>query len=294
MNQPLVSVVIATYNMAQYLPQAIESVLAQTWEPLELIIIDDGSTDGTASVVAPFLKDARVQYLPQKNLGQPKAKNAGINACKGKYIGFCDGDDIWEPNKLSIQIPKLEADPTIGVVYSTVTQIDATGMVVNDEGHVGYSGKITDELLIHNFIPFGTAVVRKRCLEQCGIFDENLPMGIDWDLWLRISLHWSFLFIPQPTYRYRVWPGQMSKNHRGRYKNAVAILEKFFLENPNSASNAVKRRAWSDTYCGRAASVSRAERKIAEPLQDALRAVFTDPLYGRAWKTIVKVLMKKN
>ncbi len=291
MQEPLVSVVIATYNMGQYLADAARSVLNQTWKNLELIIIDDGSTDNTSQVVEPLLADGRVKYLPQKNAGQPKAKNAGIRACRGDYIAFCDGDDLWVPRKLELQMACMQENPKVGVVYSRVDYMDQHGHFTRHDQPHGHSGKITDQLIVYNFIPFGTSMVRKRVLDQCGIFDESLPMGIDWDLWLRISTVWEFRFLPEVTYLYREWPGQMSKNFRGRYINAFRIMNKFFDTYPDAVSPAVKRRAWSDTYAGRGMAIARGESKRLEPLFDCLRAIALDPVYSKAWRSLIKVLI---
>lgn len=291
MQEPLVSVVIATYNMGQYLADAARSVLDQTWKNLELIIIDDGSTDDTPTAIQPVLVDSRVRYIRQQNAGQPKAKNAGINACKGDFIAFCDGDDLWVPRKLELQMACMNADPKIGVVYSRVDYMDQHGTFTRHDLPQGHSGKITDQLIVYNFIPFGTALVRKSVLDQCGIFDENLPMGIDWDLWLRVSTRWEFKFLPEVTYRYREWPGQMSKNFRGRYINAIRIMNKFFAAYPDAVSPKVRRRAWSDTFAGRGMAIARGEGKRLEPLWDCLRAIVLDPLYNKAWRSFIKVLI---
>lgn len=291
MEKPLVSVVIATYNMGQYLADAIQSVLSQTWDNLELIIVDDGSTDNTPAVIEPFLTDDRVRYLPQQNCGQPKAKNAGIRACRGDFIAFCDGDDLWEPEKLALQIPCLLENPSVGVVYSRVNYMDQSGVFLRHDTPQGHSGKITEQLIVYNFIPFGTAMVRRSVLDDCGVFDESLPMGIDWDLWLRISTRWEFLFLPRVTYRYREWPGQMSKNFRGRYINAIRIMNKFFAAYPTAVSPCIRRRAWSDTYSGRALALAASEGIRVEPFFDCLRAVLIDPFYTKAWRRLIKVIV---
>lgn len=293
MSEPLVSVVIATYNMGQYLPDAMRSVLAQTWKNLELIVIDDGSTDNTQEAVKPLLDDPRVKYLRFANQGQPKAKNAGVRACSGAYIAFCDGDDLWDPRKLELQMPCILSAPAVGVVYSRVDYMDQHGHFLRHDVPAGHAGCITDNLIIENFIPFGTALVRKAALDECGIFDESLPMGIDWDLWLRISTRWEFCFLPEVTYHYREWPGQMSKNYRGRYKNAVRIMNKFFSAYPTAVSARLQRRAWADTYAGRALVVAKGENAWREPIGDALRSIATDPGYSKAWKTLVKVLIRR-
>ncbi len=292
-DQPLVSVVIATYNMAQYLPKAIKSVLAQTWKNLELIVVDDGSTDNTAEAMEPFRGDDRVCYLPTANQGQPRAKNRGIDEARGEFIAFCDADDLWSPEKLAIQMPFFQ-DPKVGVVYSEVSYIDQDGTPVEkDIPYSRHSGQVTEQLVIKNFVPFGTAVIRRACVQKNGAFDVDLPMGIDWDLWLRYSIDWHFHYAPDVTYIYRIWPGQMSKNYRGRYDNAFKILEKFLKSNPEVVSSVVISRAWADMYVSRAMCIAQAEKTIVEPLRDLLHGLRYDLTYFRAWKSLAKLFLRR-
>lgn len=238
--QPLVSVVIATYNMRQYLPQAIDSVLAQDYPFTEIIVIDDGSTDGTEEVMELFQGVDNIRYIKTENLGQPKAKNRGLTESNGDYIAFCDADDIWHPHKLFKQLPLFE-NPAVGVVYSEVSYIDKDGQEIERNiPYERYSGKVTPYLLMKNFVPFGTAVIRKECITKSGIFNETIPMGIDWDLWLRYSLDWEFCYLSERTYSYRIWPGQMSKNLRGRYENAFRILDNFLTLHPSEVTKSSK------------------------------------------------------
>lgn len=292
-DQPLVSVVIATYNMGQYLPEAIDSVLAQSWQNLEVIVVDDGSTDDTSQRVERFGNDGRVKYFPTENQGQPRAKNRGLKEANGDFIAFCDADDIWDPEKLKVQMPLFE-HKNIGVVYSEVSYIDQYGNQVDkNQPYERHSGSVTNNLIIKNFVPFGTAVIRKECVERNGRFDENLPMGIDWDLWLRYSVDWAFMYTPEKTYLYRIWPGQMSKNYRGRYDNAFRILSKFLANHPNAIPPRLQARAWSDMYVSRAMSIASSEKTFREPLADIVKGLHHDFFYFPVWKSLVKLLVRR-
>jgi glycosyltransferase involved in cell wall biosynthesis len=292
-DQPLVSVVIATYNMAQYLPEAIDSVLAQTWKNLELIVVDDGSTDNTAEVMEPFKSDPRVRYFPTENQGQPRAKNHGLNEAKGGFIAFCDADDLWSPKKLAIQMPFFQ-DSQVGVVYSEVSYIDQNGAPLEkDIPYDRHSGQVTEQLVVKNFVPFGTAVIRRACVEKNGAFDVDLPMGIDWDLWLRYSIDWHFHYTSDITYIYRIWPGQMSKNYRGRYENAFLILNKFIEAYPGAVPAKLKARAWSDMYVSRGMNVARGDKTFVEPMKDVLTGLRYDWTYKQAWKSVAKLLLRR-
>jgi glycosyltransferase involved in cell wall biosynthesis len=289
--QPLVSVVIATYNMGQYLPLAIDSVLNQTWSNLEVVVIDDGSQDDTREQMTRYEEDTRVRYFPTENRGQPRAKNRGLQESKGDFIAFCDADDLWQPHKLKVQIPYFE-NPEVGVVYSEVSYIDQHGDPVDKEiPYERHSGAVTEKLVIKNFVPFGTAVIRKACIDKDGTFDESLPMGIDWDLWLRYSMNWQFQYVPEATYTYRIWPGQMSKNYIGRYKNAFLILEKFLEANPDALSKALQAKAWADMYVSRGMSLASSEKLFVQPLRDVLRGLRYNWLFLPGWKALIKLIL---
>lgn len=290
-SQPLVSVVIATYNMGQYLPEAVESVLAQNWQNLEVIVIDDGSKDNTQNRMAVFDGTDRVRYIQTENRGQPRAKNRGLKEAKGDFIAFCDADDIWHPRKLTVQLPHFE-DSSVGVVYSEVSYIDQNGEAVDKpQPYDRHSGKVTNHLIIKNFIPFGTAIIRRACLEKNGYFDENLPMGIDWDLWLRYSVDWKFQYVPEKTYIYRIWSGQMSKNYRGRYDNAFLILNKFLDHYPEVLPKRLVSKAWADMYVSRGMTIAAAEKTFKEPLRDVLTGLKVDSFYWPAWRSLAKLIL---
>jgi glycosyltransferase involved in cell wall biosynthesis len=291
--KPLVSVVIATYNMAQYLTQAVDSILQQTWDNLEVIIVDDGSTDNTSTVMQTYLQDKRICYIRNHNQGQPKAKNCGIKQARGEFIAFCDADDLWEPFKLEVQMP-LFNNPAVGVVYSEVSNIDEHNQrytrAANETRH---SGKVTNQLLIENFVPFGTSVIRRTCIEKNGIFDEEFRMGIDWDLWLRYSLDWEFAYTPERTYIYRIWSGQMSTNYRGRYDFAIRILNKFVDTNKDKLDRTYLRKAWADMYIRKGVIYARHEKRFFMPLNHILHGLLLDPLKLHGWKSLAKLFLGK-
>lgn len=292
--QPLISVVIATYNMGQYIDQAIDSILEQTWERLEIIVVDDGSTDNTQYVMERYKNNNRVIYIKNNNQGQPKAKNCGIKRTQGEFIAFCDADDLWESNKLQVQMP-LFGNPNVGIVYSEVSNIDEhNNRYIKASNENRYTGQVTNHLLVENFVPFGTSVIRRACIEKNGIFDEEFRMGIDWDLWLRYSLDWEFAYTPERTYIYRVWSGQMSTNYRGRYDYATRILNKFVAQHRSRLDPKYVRKAWADMYVREAVVYARNEKLFLMPLQKILRSLVLDPLKFYSWKSLIKLLLGKH
>lgn len=285
---PKVSVVVASYNAAEFLVEALESVLVQSVPDLELIVVDDGSTDATQSLAARFVPDPRVRWVRQANRGQASAKNRGISLARAPIIGFCDADDVWHPRKLEWQLPQFER-PEVGVVYSREQRfIDGPDGRAHVRGsdERPHRGRVTEALFIENFVPFGTALVRRACLEECGGFNEKYRMGIDWDLWLRISLHHEFEFVDKITYFYRVWSGQMSSNWRGRYAQVIPMMRAFLEKHPTVVSPAVQRRAWAHTYVHRGRLRAMYGREYLPAWADVARAIGSDPMYWPAWRMI--------
>jgi len=288
----LVSVVIATYNMGQFLPLAVKSVLEQTYSNLEVNVVDDGSTDSTRIVMKEFLDDRRVKYHYQANQGQASAKNRGIRESKGDYIAFLDADDMWMPKKLEKQLPLFDDAGLTGVVYSSGTLVNERGELLPTPKHVFYNGKITGRLLVENFVPFDSAVVRKECLETVGLFEESLPMGIDYDLWLRISTKYEFDYLNEPTFYYRVWAGQISRNYVGRYEWGMRIMKNFLKKHPNLVDEDMVKEAWAHTYVGRGACLMSFEKDRLNAFKDYLRALRYKPTYLPAWIEIVRLLLR--
>lgn len=290
---PLVSVVVASYNMGNYLPLAVESILRSTYRNIEVIVIDDGSTDATPELIKPCLDDARVRYIRQQNQGQPKAKNNGLRAARGDFIAFCDADDLWEPDKLERQLPCFE-NARVGVVYSEVSFIDGAGnRYEKPPVYRRHSGRITNQMLIKNFVPFGTSVIRRECVEKNGVFDESFRMGIDWDLWLRYSLDWEFAYVPDRTYIYREWDGQMSTNYRGRYEFASKILDNFEQRFGDRLDPAALRKAWADIYICRGEIFAINEKTFLQPVRDVLKGISLDVTNFHGWKALIKMLCRR-
>jgi glycosyltransferase involved in cell wall biosynthesis len=290
-DKPLVSVVIATYNMADFLPLAIQSVIAQTYQNIEVLIVDDGSTDGSADAVAPFLADPRVRYQKQGNGGQAVAKNRGIRESKGDYVAFLDADDLWTPDKLEAQIPLFSASEAVGIVYSAFAYIDERGNQLPRVSGRLYRGCVCGPLLISNFVGFGTSVVKRDCFERLGLFKESLQMGIDYDLWLRFSTRYEFDYVSRPLLYYREWPGQMSRNWRSRYLSGIEIMKNFLHEFPGAVDERTAAEAWAHTYSGFGYCVRGSGSGRREALEYYLRALRHKPDYFPAWKGIVATML---
>lgn len=289
--KPLVSVIIATYNMAHFLPLAIQSALAQTYRHIEVLIIDDGSADRSAEAVEPFLADSRVRYRKQMNGGQAIAKNRGIRESAGDYVAFLDADDLWTPDKLDAQVPLFTASEAIGVVYSAFSCIDESGNRLPDIPMKMYRGRVSGPLLISNFVGFGTSVVKRECFERLGAFNEKLRMGIDYDLWLRFSTQYEFDYIDRPLLYYRDWPGQMSKNWNTRYLSGIEIMENFLRDFPGAVEKSTIDAAWAYTYTGFGYCMRRLGKKRREALRLYFKALRHKPGYSPAWRGIAAAIL---
>jgi glycosyltransferase involved in cell wall biosynthesis len=289
--QPLVSIVMAAYNSAPFLPEAIRSVTGQSYPHWELHIINDGSKDNTAEVVRPFLTDPRIIYHEQENKGQASAKNCGLRAARGDFIGFLDADDTWSLDKLEKQLPVFTAHPEAGLVHTNVMLVTESGQPLGSPQRSYPQGWISADLLIDNRVNGMASILRRECLDEVGIFDESLSMGIDYDLWLRISARYQILFLDEITYFYRQWAGQMSHRYEERMDNAIRIMDKFLREHPGVVPDKLVRTAWAHTYVGRGYSRFAIDRRWSAALSDYLRALSYQPGYLPAWKAIVKLLL---
>jgi len=286
-DKPLVSVVVATYNMAQYICEAVDSVLNQDYQNIEVILVDDGSEDDTQQKLQRYAGDQRVKIFWQHNAGQTAAKNRGLNEAVGEYIGFCDADNYWLPGKLSMQLDFCEENKKPTVIYGDLQLIDVLGKNLNTPIVKRYSGKITGPLLMDNFVTFNTTLIPRRILDEVGGFDETLRMGIDYDLWLRISVHYDFQYLPKPLVGYRIWGGQMSNRTGERFENFFRLMKNFLGKYPDSVSSVEIKRGWAHTYVSRG-RWQVTERRYRAALQDYLTAFRLRPYDWRLWKSMLK------
>ena len=289
----LVSVVTATYNMGQHVGTAVQSVLDQTYDCLEIHVIDDGSTDNTEKIIKKFTPDPRVHYHYQDNRGQAAAKNRGIREAKGEYVAFLDADDMWLPKKLEKQLPLFAKSSKIGVVYSDELYMDENNEVLPEKSKKRYySGNITESLFLDNFVNFNSTVVKKECFDRVGVFDESLRMSIDWDLWLRISTKYHFAYLDEPTFQYRRWAGQMSRNFDVRYECILTVMNKFLRDHRDLLSKKTLRKGWAITYFERGWKFREYQNKKMDAFRYFLKSLKEYPAFLPAWKGIAKLGVK--
>jgi glycosyltransferase involved in cell wall biosynthesis len=282
-----VSVVIATHNYGRYLAGAVRSVLAQTFTDFEVLIIDDGSSDDTPEVVRPFLEDPRIRYHRKEQQGQPKAKNTGIRLSTASLIAFLDADDQWLPEKLERQVGRFAEDPEVGVVYAERLLMDPEGQELEWNRRPLYRGKILPQMFLDNFICFSSVVVRRAVFEEVGLFDETIPMAIDYELWLRVALRYRFDYVEAALVKYRTGHANLSRREEERQLINVGIMRRFLDERGGRArlDRRVVRHAWADTYLNMA--VERRVRSRLAALPWVIRSLAAVPWRWAAWKCLL-------
>lgn len=251
---PTVSIIMPTFNCSRYIAEAIRSVQAQTRDDWELLIFDDGSSDDTESVVAPFLADPRIVYTKQENRGQPRTRNQGVKQSRGRYIALLDADDLWKPEKLARQIALLEKYPEVGVAATGLTIIDPDSRIVEEPVWNDFRGRALPALVTQELkIGMSSSVTRRGVFETVGYFDEGfLPFSMDFDFWLRAALHFDFALIGDNLTLYRMGRPSISSQGGSKRRDMVlrVVIPRFL--NEYGGAKYVKprhvRALWADCY----------------------------------------------
>ncbi len=242
---PTVSVIIPTYNRARYLQEALESILLQTLPALEIIVVDDGSTDNTEEVVQCV--EGPVRLLRQEHLGVVAARNFGLREATGDLIAWLDSDDLWEPQFLATTVGLLADHPELDGVYCGWTHIDPTGHVLpTPELRVVSSQELYSALTASDFIMTPAIVAYKRCYDQVGPFDMELRICEDYDMWLRLAQTYAIFGMPQPLVRIRVHgDSEIMRDRVALCEYRLALTRKHFgpREGDPSLWTEEKRRA---------------------------------------------------
>jgi len=227
---PRVSVIIPTYNRARFVQEAIESVLNQTFRDFELIVVDDGSMDGTPEILKKW--ERRIRCVRQGNSGVSRARNTGIRMARGKYIAFLDSDDLWVREKIEIQAHFLDANPQFCGCYTDEVWIRRGVRVNPRKVHAKYSGWIFDRCLPLCIISPSSVMLRRQVLDMVGFFDESLPVCEDYDLWLRVAGRFPLFFIDEKLIIKRGGHSDQLSNHSwGNDHYRVMALKKQLTEN---------------------------------------------------------------
>lgn len=222
---PTVSVIIHTYNNEKFIAETIESVINQTYNDYEIIVVDDGSVDGTRDALLPYMQ--KIRYYYKENGGIASAKNAGIRLSKTEFVAFLDHDDLWIPDKLKIQMECFNTNPQVGLVYSKYTSF-RNGKELRTKPDKGYSGWIFKDLLSKSFIQTSTVMVKRKCLDAVGPYDETFILGDEYDMFLRISKRFQCCFVDKGLTMYRVHDTNASKNDFLFDKENLGVYKKIY------------------------------------------------------------------
>jgi glycosyltransferase involved in cell wall biosynthesis len=240
-----VSVIMPCFNHANYLRQSVNSVLTQSHKDLELIIIDDNSTDNSGTLIEDLVQmDFRIKAIRHShNCGPSKSRNDGLHLATGQYIGFCDADDIWEKGKLECQLALLNSNKTYDLVYSDSSIINENGLKTGDSFSDLFpppkqaSGSMLTELIRGNFINTQTVLMRHRCVETTGYFDERINVLEDWWYWIQLASKHRFLYCAKTLARYRIHSQSTNRTKRRKYmQHRIKVLNRILTRFPDLAN----------------------------------------------------------
>ncbi len=288
-----VSVIIPSYNSVQYISDALESALKQTYQDYEIIVIDDGSTDNIRDVITHYQgkHPQKIRYIYQDNQGLAVARNTGIKEAKGEFIALLDADDAWYPNRLAEGVRVLESNPDVGLVHANIDKIDKNGNYLDTpKRNIQHlTGNIFRNILLRDaHIACPTVLFRKACCDTVGLFDEKLTrLGCeDRELWLRIVQKYKTHYIDAVLAKYRVHDKSMSHNEEKMMKARHYVLDKFLTSN-----KLLKRRVLASIYKENGDSYLY-KGMFRESQQQYFNAIKLWPLSFWAWINFVKASLK--
>ena len=247
MTNDLISVIIPAYNVEETIIETVNSVLAQTYTNFELIIINDGSSDRTLNLLQN-ITDSRLKIFSYENAGLSTARNRGVEQSQGEFVSFLDADDCWTVNKLERQIAALQDNPQAALAYSWVYFKYEMAANSYADTSVTYTGDVYGELLLKNFLHNGSnALIRKKILQEAGLFDPQLKAVEDWDLYLRIAAKANFILVPETQIIYRQSPTSMTSNIQLMEDYLTLVINRAYQTAPERLQY-LKPQTWGWTY----------------------------------------------
>lgn len=274
---PTVSVIIPNYNYGKYLPQAIESVFAQSRPAAEIIVVDDGSTDDSHQILEQYGERIRVIY--QKNSGVAAARNHGVEKSSGTLLAFLDADDVWLPHKLEMQVNRFIEEPALGLVHCGVQDIDADGIPLGTPHLDGMDGWVSSSMLLFTgpvILGGGSAsLISRDAFIEVGGFDPRMSTSADWDLYYQVARRRAVGFVPEVLVHYRLHRSNMHSNIRAMEHDVMLAYDKAFSEDSSSLKE-IRPRAYSNMHMVLASSYFQA-KQTRNFFRHALTSLWLNP-----------------
>lgn len=289
---PRVSVITPTFNRADFIGTAIQSVMDQDYTDFELLIVDDGSTDDTGDRLQPWLKDDRVHCIQQVNQGQSHARNRALEAARGEFICFLDSDNAWVPGKLAMQVAFLDEHPQVDVIYGDNVLINEAGKETSRDNMKRHSGFIAFQMLKDNCVAMNTTMARRRCFDEMGGMSGKRRVADDYDLWLRFSARYRFHYMPEYLAYYRVMEQQISSDKTARFETNEAIIRDFREQFPDVLPRKRFDEAFMFFYTRKARYLA-ASGQRSHAWREILTALRHRPLSKVAWRGIAAIAVKR-
>lgn len=300
---PTISVVIPAYNAERTILSTIKSIQQQTFKDLEIVVINDGSSDRTLGLLAT-VSDKRLKVYSYSNAGLPASRNRGIARSEGEYISFIDADDMWTKDKLEKQLAALQANPKAGVAYSwTIAMVEAEdnpkSVSFVSGGKPNFTGNIYPQLLLNNFIGSGSNIlIRRTAINSVGEFDSSFKSCEDWDYYLRLAAKFHFVLVPEYQIIYRKALGSMTSQGSIMEREGLRVIDKTYNTAPKKLQHLKNKsvarfllscgRIYSDRNCS-SQDLTKARKRL-------FKAIVLDPstLFAKDTRILsLKVLLKK-
>jgi glycosyltransferase involved in cell wall biosynthesis len=243
-----ISVIIPAYNKAELTVRTVQSVLDQSYENIEVLVVDDGSNDDTRIRLQLF--GDKIKYLYKENGGACSARNLGIRKSSGEYIALIDCDDLYYPDKILKSVKYLDKNTEIGFVHTAINLIDNYDDTI---GYLGFpvnrvTGYIARRLIVTNLVNNSTVVIRRECFEKVGLFDESIFIPADWDMWLRLAEDYKAGYIDEPLSGYRITENYSINHLQMKLKESVYVLEKAIKRNKIEFTTNLINRCYANLY----------------------------------------------
>lgn len=287
----LISIITPTFNRAEFIEQAVKSVLFQTHSNFELLIVDDGSTDDTRELLKPLLEDQRVRYFYQENQGQSVARNLALAEARGDFVCFLDSDNYWPADKLERQLELFWQHPENDVIYGDVIEVNEKGQEITRKNMRRFSGHIAKHMIRDNCVSMNTAMARRQCFEELGGMSGKRRVADDYELWLRFSARFRFLYVPGYFAYYRVMDDQISSDKTRRFDSNWQIINDFKLEFPDAMSETEFASGFAAFHRRKARYLASQNMKLAA-VSEMAKAMRLRPLERSSWRSLGAVLLK--